>query len=79
MLDGAQKMNIHRGKGGGGKVGTDSRIAPYTLKSIYAFYLESISSGEENIGDCKYSDFMRCKENYMDFFGRVLFLSQGKR
>lgn len=67
MLGALEKTNIHSGSGGGGTVGTDSRIAPYTLKSIYAAYVESLSSGEETIGDCKYSDFMRCKENYMDF------------
>ena len=67
MLDVSEKTNIHKGSGGGGTVGIGSRIAPYTLKSIYAAYVESLSLGEDNIGDCKYSDFMRCKENYMDF------------
>ena len=61
------KPNIHIGSGGGGIVGTGSRIAPYTLKTIYEAYVESLSSGDDTIGDCKYADFMRCKENYMDF------------
>ena len=67
MLSVSEKTNIHKGSGRGGTVGTGSRIAPDTLKTIYAAYVESISSGEDTIGDCKYSDFMRCKENYKDF------------
>lgn len=67
MLSISEKPNIHKGSGGGGTVGTGSRIAPDTLKSIYTAYVESLSSGEDTIGDCKYSDFMRCKENYTDF------------
>ncbi len=67
MLGSSRKNNIHKGLGGGGTVGTGSRIAPDTLKSIYAAYVESLSSGNDTIGDCKYSDFMRCKENYKDF------------
>lgn len=67
MLNISEKNNIHKGSGGGGSVGTDSRISPDTLKSVYAAYIESLSSGEDTIGDCKYSDFMRCKENYIDF------------
>lgn len=67
MLGFLEKPNIHRGSGGGGSVGKGSRIAPDTLKTIYAAYIDSLSSGEDTIGDCKYSDFMRCKENYTDF------------
>ena len=67
ILSTSEKVNIHNGAGGGGIVGTGSRIAPNTLKSIYAAYIESLSSGEDTIGNCMYSDFMRCKENYTDF------------
>lgn len=67
ILGNSEKVNIHKGAGGGGRVGTGSRIAPDTLKVIYAAYLESLSSGNNIIGDCEYSDFMRCKENYTDF------------
>lgn len=62
-----QSLNIHRGKGGGGKIGSSSKIAPNTLKSIYAAYLSSLESEDDTFGDCKFSDFMRCKENYKDF------------
>ena len=67
ILSNSEKVNIHKGAGSGGADGTGSRIAPDTLKSIYAAYLESLSIGDDTIGDCKYSDFMRCKENYIDF------------
>ncbi len=67
ILSNIEKVNIHKGSGGGGTVGTGSRIAPDTLKTIYAAYVESLSSGDNIIGDCHYSDFMRCKENYTEF------------
>lgn len=67
LLNVGEGLNIHKGTGGGGRVGTGSKIAPNTLKEIYAAYIESLSSGEDTIGDCKYSDFMRCKENYTEF------------
>ena len=61
------EVNIHEGQGGGGSIGNNKRIAPYTLKSIYAAYLESLVSGDDSFGDSCFSDFMRCKENYLDF------------
>lgn len=67
ILGNIKEVNIHKGSGGGGTVGTGSRIAPDTLKTIYAAYIESLSSGDDTIGDCHFSDFMRCKENYTKF------------
>lgn len=67
LLNGLKMANIHKVSGYGGHVGTGSRIAPDTLKTIYEAYVESLRSGNDNFGDCKFSDFMRCKENYTDF------------
>lgn len=67
ILSSYESVNIHAGHGGGGMVGTGSKIAPNTLKSIYAAYLDSKDSGIDTIGDCKFSDFIRCRENHMDF------------
>lgn len=67
LLGNSDKVNIHKGSGSGGTVGTGARIAPDTLKSIYAAYLAGISSGDNTIGNAQYSDFMRCKENYTSF------------
>ena len=53
--------------GRGGKVGTGSRIPPMTLKTIYASYIDALSDPNAPIGDSEFKDFMRCKENYMDF------------
>lgn len=53
--------------GGGGAVGSGSRIPPMTLKTIYASYIDAMSNPSARIGDSSFGEFMRCKENYMDF------------
>ncbi len=44
-------------------VGSGSRIAPHTLKSLYASYINSLDSGNDAIGDSNFSHFMCCREN----------------
>lgn len=67
ILGSYERPDIHNGSGHGGTVGSGSKIAPDTLKSIYAAYIESLSSGIDIIGNSNFSAFMRCKENYTAF------------
>ena len=68
IMHGADSSREHgHVDGKGGRVGSGSRIPPMTLKAVYAAYIDSLSDPNAPIGDSRFQDFMRCKENYADF------------